>query len=234
VAAASLLLASLAGCQSTQDKARELEEQGKDAFTEEGLRVEKVNPRVEVEDTVVLADQNGAAAVVVLRNRSRDGQAKLPVAIDVRGRGGKSVFRNDAPGLEPSLVSVPVVSGGGRTVWVHDQVVAADKPRNVKVRVGMASGRPPKEIPRLSVRGVRFESLGSTGLAAVGSVRNASEVEQRDLVLHGVARKGSRIVAAGRAQVRRVKPGARARFRMFFIGDPRGAKLSISAPPTRF
>ena len=63
-------------------------------------------------------------------------------------------------------------------------------------------------------------------------MRNRSEVDQRELVLYGVARKGGEIVAAGRAQVRRVKPGGSASFRMYFIGDPRGAELTISVPPT--
>lgn len=233
--AAPLALLALAGCQSTQDKARELADEGQEAFSEKGLSVGKVNRDIEILQTAVLSDQNGSAAVVVLRNRSRDEQTQLPVAIDVRGGGGKSLFRNDAPGLEPSLVSLPIVSGGGRSVWVNDQVVAAGaKPRAVKVRVGAARGKRPRSVPRLRVQAVRFETASAVGLAAVGFVRNDSKVEQRDLVLHGVARDGERIVAAGRAQVRRVKPGARARFRMFFIGDPKGARLSISAPPTRF
>jgi hypothetical protein len=231
--AAAVVVLALAGCESTQEKSRRLAEQGQEAFTEQGLRVGRPNPRVEIVESAVLADANGAAAVAVLRNRDRDEQARLPVAIDVR-RGGRSLFRNDAPGLEQSLVSVPLVSGGGRTVWVYDQVVAAQKPDAVKVTVGMPRGAPPRSIPRLRVQGVRLESDAGLGAAAVGFVRNESKIEQRELVLHGVARRGSRIVAAGRAQVRRVKPGARARFRMFFIGDPKGAELSISAPPTRF
>jgi hypothetical protein len=233
VVAPLALLALAPGCESTQDKARRLAEEGRGAFTEQGLRVGKPNADVRVVDTAVLTDANGSAAVVVLRNRSARVQARLPVAIDVRGGGGKSLFRNDAPGLEPSLVSLPLLSGRGRTVWVYDQVVAAAKPKRVAVRVGASRARAPRVLPRLRVQSVRYETL-STGLSAVGFVRNESKVEQRDIVLHGVARRGKRIVAAGRGQVRRVKPGGRSRFRMFFIGSPKGADLDISAPPTRF
>ncbi len=50
----------------------------------------------------------------------------------------------------------------------------------------------------------------------------------------GVARRGGRIVAAGRAIVPLVKPGKKAKFNLFFIGNPKGARVTLSAPPTTF
>ena len=230
-APALVALLAVAGCTSTQEKADRLADRGKDAFTEQGVRVTRENPDVRVVDRAVVQDQNGTAAVVVLRNRGRRAQAAVPVAIDVRGAGRKSLFRNDAPGLEPSLTTMPVLAPGASTVWVNDQVTPTAKPTAVAAKVGGGKGAP-KRVPRLKAIGVKLSS-SSTGLQARGRVRNDSKVEQRDLVLYGVARKGGDIVAAGRAQVRRVRARSRASFRMFFIGDPRGARLQIDVPPTR-
>ena len=63
-------------------------------------------------------------------------------------------------------------------------------------------------------------------MAAVGFAANRSKVEQRKLVIFAVARKGGRVVAAGRAQINRVKPRKRTRYTIFFIGNPRGARIS--------
>lgn len=231
-ASAVLAAAALAaGCTSTQEKARQLAEGGAEAFTASGLKVAKANPDVKVVDTAVLTDQNGSAAVVVMKARGKRAAAELPVAIDVRGADGKSVFRNDAPGLEPSLTSVAATAPGQTITWVNDQVAATGRPAKVVARVGMPGGKAPRSIPKLTVGGVKVVDEAA-GAAARGTVRNRSEVDQRELVLYGVARKGGEIVAAGRAQVRRVKPGGSASFRMYFIGDPRGAELTISVPPT--
>lgn len=230
--AATLVLPALAlgGCTSTQDKADELAASGKQAFEGKGVRVTRENPDVDVVGSTVLTDANGSAAVVVVRNTSTRLLTGLPVAIDVRA-GGTSVFRNDATGLEPSLTTLTALGPKATSVWVNDQVTATAEPDAVTAKVGAARGAAPSALPKLTVQDPRLEDSG-TGPQAVGFVRNASKVEQRELVLYGVARKGERIVAAGRAQVRRVRAGARASFRMFFIGDPRGADLQIDVPPT--
>jgi hypothetical protein len=52
-------------------------------------------------------------------------------------------------------------------------------------------------------------------------------------VLFVVARRGGRVVAAGRGQIKALKVGARpAPYVSFFIGDPAGADISVEAPPT--
>ena len=61
---------------------------------------------------------------------------------------------------------------------------------------------------------------------------NRSDVEQRRLVVACVARRGGRVVAAGRAIVNRLAPGKSASYHVFFIGDPRGARMTVVAPPT--
>jgi hypothetical protein len=67
-------------------------------------------------------------------------------------------------------------------------------------------------------------------------VRNDSQIQQIKLTIYCVAIKGGRVVAAGRANVPILPPAAKAgkptHFAIFFIGDPRGAQLVLSAPPT--
>ena len=79
-------------------------------------------------------------------------------------------------------------------------------------------------------RRVGIEVVGSG--QASGTVTNRSGVEQKDLVLYCVARRGGHIVAAGRGAIPRLKAGKKLPFHIFFIGSPRAAKLSIEAPPT--
>ena len=197
------------GCESTQDKADRLARRGQGRLHREGPARDEAQPRrARSSSTAVLTDPNGAAAVVVLRNtRARPRWPRCRSRSTSRAPAARRVFRNDAPGLEPSLVSVPVIRGGGQALWVNDQVVAAEKPRKRAGEGRHALGQGAAQDPAACcVQGVRFERLSATGLSAVGFVRNNSDVEQRDLVLFGIARRGKKIVAAGRAQVRRIKP----------------------------
>ena len=65
-----------------------------------------------------------------------------------------------------------------------------------------------------------------------GTVRNRSTVTQQDLVVYAVARRGGKIVAAGRAVLPEVAAGASVPFQAFLVGEPSGARLEASAPPT--
>jgi hypothetical protein len=66
----------------------------------------------------------------------------------------------------------------------------------------------------------------------VGRARLRSGPAQDKLVVYCVARRGGRIVAAGRAVIPRLTGKKPARFHVFFIGDPKHATLAVSAPPT--
>jgi len=67
-----------------------------------------------------------------------------------------------------------------------------------------------------------------------GTVRNRSNVTQQHLVVYVIARRGATIVAAGRAILTEVAPGASVAFQAFLAGTPAGAKLEASAPATTF
>lgn len=234
---ACVLMASaglgLAGCESTQDRSARLERDSPAAALDGGgLVVTQRSKDVRVGRTAVLQDDNGSAAVVELRNRSRRALASVPVSINVRGRDRRSLYKNDAGGLEESLVGAAVLRPRERLLWVHDQVTAAERPRSVKALVG-AKAKPVRgKVPRLRLSNARLEADETSGISARGKIENRSKILQRRVVVFAVARRGGRIVAAGRGQVARIPPGRRANFTVFFIGDPRGARLQLAAPPT--
>lgn len=223
----------LAGCQSTQDKSAELAKAAKAVKSERGVVVRKSTRDVAVGRPVVLKDRDGGtAAVVPVTNRTGRPLAGLPISIDVRGAAGASVFRNDQPGLQASLTHVGLLRPGKRSLWVDDQVNPAGAPRSLRAKVGPSRTRVPRRIPRLQVASVQVHRDPVDGPTADGAVRNRSKVLQRALVVYAVAIKGGRPVAAGRAQVRRLKPGRKAKFHVFLVGDPKGARLQLEAPPT--
>ena len=90
----------------------------------------------------------------------------------------------------------------------------------------------PRALPQIDVSNLKVEGDPSSGLAVVGDVVNRSQVEQRRLVVFVVGRQGAKVVAAGRAIVPKLGPGAKAHFSAFPIGNPTGARLEASAPPT--
>jgi hypothetical protein len=222
-----------AGCESTQDKSARLARAGGAVLDEKGVVVRHQSSKVKVLSTDVLHDQNGTAAVVEMRNVSKDALVQVPVSIDVRGAGGKSLFRNNQPGLETALTHAPVLAPGERFSWVNDQIDSGGRPRAVKAKVGEARPAGKRQVPDIVLSRPQLETDPVSGTAAVGFAANRSQIEQRDLVIFAVARKGGKIVAAGRGQIRRVRPGKRSRFQIFFIGNPRGATLELAAPPTK-
>ena len=234
LAASGVLAATaLGGCETTADKSARLAERASAVPAERGLKIAKVNRDVRVLDTATVTDPNGTAVVVRLRDTARTAMAEVPIAIDVRDAAGTSLFRNDAPGAEPALVSVALLAPGRDVTWVHDQVQArGGAPARVTVRVGEPRGKAPAKPPRLSISPLRLTGDPSSGTEGLGRVTNHSPVAQRRLTIHVVARRGTKVVAAGRAVVNRVGAGRSAPFAVYFIGDPKGAQITMSAPPT--
>jgi len=236
-AAALGLLAAVAfaGCQSTQEKSAELAKQGQQAFTEKGLSVTKENPDVKVLGTTVLSDPNGSAVAVELRNTSSKALVNLPIAIDVRDKKGKTVFQNNLPGLDPALTSIALLKPGETATWVNDQVFAASKPASVKVKVGIGErGGAPEKLPSIEVSAPKLTDDPVSGVEANGVVHNHSKLLQRKFTLFTVARKGNKIIAAGRGEIDKLKPiaGKNFNYHVFFIGDPKGGSLQLFSPPT--
>jgi hypothetical protein len=233
LAAAVLAVLTLSACESTQDKAKEIQAQNaKLLASEHGISVTKPSKDVEVLGTTLLHDQYGDAIVVEVRNQSNQTLVNMPILIDVRDAKGKSVYRNDLPGLDPALTHLPVLRPGETFDWVNDQLSPSGTPKSANVKVGPPEGSAPKKLPEIEVGPAHLENSAS-GILARGKVTNKSQIDQLKLVLFAVARSGGKIVAAGRGQFKNLKAGGNpGDYNIFFIGDPRGAEVTVTAPPS--
>ena len=222
----------LAGCESTQEKSARLEEEGADLVKQTKVDIGAENRHIDVLEKVVLSDQWGTAVAVVMKNGSQEGLSDAPIRVNVKDAKGRSTFKNDLAGTEPSLIQVPVVNPQSEVYWVNDQVLpTAGKPASVEVTVGEAKPLPDK-IPEIVVSPPKLNRDPSSGLEVTGTVTNKSDIEQTNIVLYAIGRKNDKIVAAGRGMIPKLKAdGTPATYHVFFIGNPTGAEITVIAPP---
>jgi len=229
---AALVLAALAltGCETTAEKSAKLERVAKQhkALAQHGLSITKLSTKVKVIETAVLSSPEGAAALVKLRNLSGTALSDVPIEITVTDPSGASIYSNNAPGLAPALVSVPLLPAHGRLTWIDDQLPLGGQPRSVSARLG--EGQPaPAKMPTLNVEATSLSGQSAGEPEAEGRVVNHSTLAQHEVVVYALARRAGRTVAAGRAVLPQVPAGASTRFQLYFIGDPRGAQLQFTA-----
>jgi hypothetical protein len=227
------LAGSLSGCETTAEKSARLERVAhRSRPVERGLTIARQSTDVRVLGTALVHGNEGAAAVVTLRNNSGQALKNVPIAITVTDARGSTVFQNNTPGLEAALTSLASLGAHGETTWIDDQVQASGTPTSVSATVGVAPTMN-GSVPRIEVQGVHSSEEGG-GAGAAGTVRNRSGVTQQNLVVYVLARRAGRIVAAGRAVLPEVGAGASLPFQAFLQGSPAGARLQASAPPTAF
>jgi hypothetical protein len=224
---------ALSGCETTAERSAALERVANERrrTLSSGLSISHPSTTVRVTSTTFLHDAEGGAAVITMRNLSGRAEQAIPIAVTVKDADGRTLYANNAPGLARSLVSIAYLPARAELTWVDDQAAATGQAASVTAQVGAASpvGQP---APALAVSGTHLFEDPTNGLGAEGTVSNRSSVQQQELVLYVVARRGGRIVAAGRAVVPVLAPGGSTRFQAFFVGDPAGAQLQVSAPPT--
>jgi hypothetical protein len=232
------LALTLTGCETSAEKSAKLEKLAKvqelqirrrRELAQSALSIARPSTRVRVLATAVLHSSEGAAAIVTLRNLSSTPQRGVPIQITVKNAGGASIYANDVPGLAVSLLRVPLLPAHGSTTWVDDQIPAAGNPASVTAKVG--EGTPaPGTVPRLSVAGAHLTGESSSGAEVEGEVVNHSATAQQDVIVYALARRGARIVAAGRSVLAQVPgSGASTHFQVYFIGDPTGGRLELNA-----
>jgi hypothetical protein len=244
VRSSALALAALAltltGCETTAEKSAKLERAAKEKVSasgqsanlgQHGLSITRLSTKVRVIGTTILHSSEGDAAVITLRNVSDEALQDVPIAITAKTGSGRTVYTNAAPGLARGLVSVPLIPSHGTLSWIDDQVQASATPTSVIAKIG--EGTPTTgAIPRLSVADVHLSEDATSGAGAEGNVVNRSSVTQQELIVYAVARRGGKILAAGRAVLPQAPAGASTRFQLYFIGSPTGGKLELSAPPS--
>jgi hypothetical protein len=231
LASVALAGVSLTACQSSQDKAREIQARAK-AAAPKPLVIAHPSKDVKVEGTTLLHDQNGDAIVVELRNESARTLVNVPILVDIKGANGKSVYENNTAGLDFALNHVAMIQPHQTFFWVNDQVTAEGK--KAKVTVGQPEGKAPSgKLPTFFTVSPPKAGHDFSGAKVNGTVTDETKIDQDHLILFAVARQGNRIVAAGRGQIKALKAGAQpGRYTIYFIGNPVGADVTIQAPPT--
>jgi hypothetical protein len=232
----ALVAAALSSCQSTQATSAERAKEGADLVEQKDIQIAQQSSDVEVEQAVVLPGDDTSTVAVQLKNNSQTGLINVPIQLDVLDAKGKSVFKNNAAGTDPTLISVPVIGPGAEVWWVHDQIFPiGGQPKDVKVEVGQAN-QPFPEIPEVSATEPKLIKDPISGTEeATGEVTNETDEELKAVYLYAVAVKGDKVVAAGRGAIDKLKPGAKKAdtYHIFFTaGDPAGADISVSVTPT--
>lgn len=238
LAAAALLAGvGLCGCETTAEKSAKLEAQAKREAAlhpervQKGLSIARASSRARVIGATVVHSAEGAAAAVTVRNLTGETLRAIPIAITVKDASGRTLYQNNAPGLEAGLTSIGSLPAHGSLTWVDDQVPATGPPATVTARLGEAPSTS-GPAPRIEAQGAHLGEE-ATGEAA-GTAHNVSGVTQQKLVVYVLGRQGGKIVAAGRAVLPEVAAGASTPYHAFLVGSAAGASLQVSAPATTF
>jgi hypothetical protein len=237
-AALVLAVLALSGCETTAEESAKIEAKDKreqaehPTLAQRGLSIAHASTRLRVLAATVVRDSESAAAAVTVSNSTSHTLSSVPIAITVKNAHGQTLYENNAPGLEAGLTQISSLPPHGSITWVDDQVPPSGEPASVSALVGEAPAGEPRPAPRIEVEGLRLgeASPGETS----GTVRNRSNVTQQHLIVYVLARRAGGIVAAGRAVLAEVAPGASVQFQAFLVGAPHGATLQASAPATTF
>ncbi|HEX3292408.1 MAG TPA: hypothetical protein VHR38_01580 [Solirubrobacterales bacterium] len=232
VAASLVALATaVSGCATTQDANKRASIQAdRTLASRKPLVLRGTDRDVQVVRTSVVSGKDGSAIVVVLRNRGDAPVNDLP--IEVGKRGGDPL--NARPNVPYFQSHAPAIAPGAEATWVY---VTKEKIGSgpVYARLGAPPAIAPKasDVPELHVSdgGAHSDKGGSS---VVAEVSNGTGIPQFGLDVYAVARRGGRYVAAGRASLTHLGVDQSTELTMDLIGDAKGSRIQIYAPPTLF
>lgn len=231
LAAAGAALFAMQGCTTTQERSARLSRDAATAAEAKKFNVGKTNQDITAAEVTHLEGEGAGAVVVRVVNRGDAPQVAVPIGVDLYDQEKVSLYTNRIDGLEPALNMLPVAPPG-ESWWVNNQIPAA-KPARTRVRIGTTRVATPAELPEFDITPLEIgEDAGV--ITGGGSITNRSAIAQQRLTIFAVARDGDEVVAAGRAVVERVpaKGGKAQKFNIYFTGDPRGADITLFAPPS--
>jgi hypothetical protein len=225
--AASLLVlaAAVSGCATTQDANKRASiNADRTLASREPLVLKGTARDVQVVSTSVINGKDGSAVVVVLRGAKPVND--LP--IEVGPEGGEPV--NTRPNVPYFQSHAPAIAPGEEATWVYvsKEPLHADR---AFARVGAPASPPLATAEHLA----ELEAGGSNhGSSVHAEVTNDIGIPQYDLDVYAVARKGGRIVAAGRANLEHLGVSKTARLTLPLVGEAKGAQIQVFAPQTLF
>lgn len=235
IAASIGVIAGLAGCESTQDKAKRVQAENarKAKLAAQPLAVGKQDPHLKVGEKVVLRSRDVNAVVVAVTNTGSKPLADIPIAVNVLNGAGKQVSTNTAAGTDHWLNHIPLIRPGKTFYWVNDQFDPIPSARKAQVKIGSGTVVA-KPYPDAKLIKTHFFQDPTSGTSFTGKATGNAPVLQLRLVIFSVGRQGGRIVSAGRGVLEKLLPngGKPSGFTIFYVGaNPKTVSLSNEAPP---
>lgn len=225
-----LVAAVATACESSFDKADRIRaEQGTVAEAEAAV-VNQVEG-VTAETLAIIPSDDGMLAAVVIEIRSTATQDALlwaPIEVNLLADDGSVVGTNNVPGAEPTLIHLPSLRGGERTLYVNDQIALSGVPATAEVTVGgtLATSAVPEA---LAISNAVVQEDPSFGTSWSATVTNQTPVRQEQVIVQAIIRDRDAVTGAGIAIVEGLDPGASAEVQGFFLGSTDG-DLELLAP----
>jgi len=181
------------------------------------LLVRRPGSDVRIGHVTALRGADGSAVAVELENRSGHALSDVPISVGV----GRTRL-NARGGLDFFQTHVAAIGAGARVTWVF--TTRRRIPRGRPFAVAGDAARAPATLPRIDVAPAAGGAL----------VRSRTDVPQYGLPVYALARRGGRLVAAGRATVAQLGSSRSATVGLRMVGAPRGAHIQLEALPTIF
>jgi hypothetical protein len=233
LAAAGTILIGAAGCETTQERsakiALRLGHQNAIAST---TKLGAVNRDVRVSETALLSSGGETAVALELTNTGSQAQTDFPVLVDVVDAQGRSVYRNDTKGIEPSIQQLALLPAHATAWWVDNDLLASGGvPKTVSATIGASTQSAPATVPAITTKDIRA-SNSFPGPHVSVIVENRSAIAQTQLPIYAVALSGGRVVGAGRGIVPGLAAGASTQVQVPMVGTVNGSTISLTVPPT--
>jgi hypothetical protein len=231
-ATVTLTAAALGGCYTTtQQTSDRLGVKAQRVLaSQKPLRLGGRDHQVRVVHTSIVRG-GGTALIAVLRNTASQPVSDLPLAAGVRKAGGGADYVN-LKGVPYFQAHTPAIPPGGEVTWVLSggkSLPAGTAVATIGRPKGPIPAREGSTLPRLDLSA---DGKGARSVRA--SVTNTSGIPQYGVEVYAWARKGGRFVAAGRAELAYLGGGDTTTVHIPLVGNPKGAPIHLSAPPTIF
>jgi hypothetical protein len=232
LAAAGTIVVGASACQTTQELSAKIGAKiGHQSAIAGTTRLGALNRSVRVERIALLTSSGQTAVALALTNTSASAQAAFPVLIDVRDAGGRTVYRNDTHGIEPSIQQLALLAPHATAWWVDNEVLASGGvPKSVSAQLGAPTATAPASVPEITAKDVSA-SDSFPGPHISLTVDNSSSVAQTQLPVYVVALRAGAVVGAGRGIVPALAPGHSAALSVPMVGAVDKSTISVTIAP---
>jgi hypothetical protein len=233
-----LALMVLTGCDSTQQKAaRARLKAARFIASAAPTIVRRGNPDIEVAGVTLVRGSAGSAITVALRSRATHPLNDLPIAVGIRGPGGRDTYLDAAANSFYFDTHLASIAARGSVTWVFTtskELPADAKPFAVVGARPSVSATAVRELPVINVKAASSRTTSGGAARVRVRVTNPSAVPQYQLQVYALGLARGRYVAAGRATIAHLGTGGSDTLALTLIGGPRPTSIELEALPTMF